>query len=481
MFNFSHSTRSFRFTETILATQRLKQHINFQSETKLQEWFRNVLQRIVAVLPMYFDRIHAFGSPLYGFDALPLSTTKYDAAVLDFLRRQENKGGPSMAISLVLNALETDNLQFGRGVVLVDRYDSHVELTPMERERQEWQAVYMRTTVHHGSTLTTSPLSRSPSHGSGSISSIMRRGRGSFAQRPSITAATLKITTSKRDVAATSEDDFLTSIMRAASHDSSGGSVQAHQVNMNVMEYAPETGPCSWPHTEWHGLVELLQDESAPATTSNSEEDRQTVTYRPPEPAVDEGRTVKRPLSLIALEHALPPSPPPPPPPPTKPASTSSFHVIRLSEYVWMCCIIKNEEDGKWHLRRSRGHSDEEIRAFLNDMSTKLKVSSLLDKPSLQDRVPTEPQHSSPGHDLDRVWQQFDEDHVQGFLRELKKSFRLRPQSPYMESLQDREATNASRKRQMRKRSRAVSHSESALAFFVGTDFVLEKPPHTIR
>jgi hypothetical protein len=427
-------------------------------------WFQKVLDRFMQIMPMYFDRIHAFASPLYAFDTTNLlaesriSDTN-DCTVLDFLRRHESKDGPSMAICIVMDAVRTHNLNFGRGFLA--SHESSATHTPMEKERREWHAVYMRTTGHAGGpSSSSSPLLRSPSHGGGSsLSTIIRRGRGSF------------LSSSKRDIT-TSEDEFsmsFTNIMRVASHDSTGIHKHAHHVNMNVMEYASETGPCSWPHTEWSSLVELIKDNFAPLRPLQQDGSisiREAVTCRQPEPkAAEEG------ASLIA--NGYDPPPPVPPPPPPAPTSTCSFHTIRLSDYLWMVAILKCEDDGKWHLRRARGHSDEEIRAFLNEMSLKLTVSSVFDKKNIDSakKTPRDPQHALPGNDLVRVWQGWDEMDMQGFLRELKKSFRLRPQSPYMERLR-RGATPRSN----RKRQRTVSHSDSAIAFFVGAGIELKQP-----
>jgi hypothetical protein len=270
----------------------------------------------------------------------------------------------------------------------------------------------------------------------------------------------------------TSEDEFsmsLTNIMRVASHDSTGIHKQAHHANMNVMEYASETGPCSWPHTEWSSLVELIKDNFAPSSPLQQDgaiSIGETVTYRQPEPKAEEKNS-----SPIAQEYDPTPPVPSPPPPPT---STCSFHAVRLSEYLWMAVILKCEEDGKWHLRRSRGHNDEEIRAFLNEMSLKLTVSTLFDKATIDSakKTPRDSQNTLPGKDLVRVWQGWDETDTQGFLRELKRSFQLRPQSPYAESLRRGGTPRLIRKRQQR----TVSHSDSAIAFFVGAGLELKQP-----
>lgn len=228
------------------------------------------------------------------------------------------------------------------------------------------------------------------------------------------------------------------------------------------MEYPPQTGPVSWPHSEWHTLVELVKEDLSPSTRDDGFTSVQAVTFRQPEPLkVDK----KGPPSALGL-------PPQAPPPPPKRASTSSFHLVRLSEYLSMVVIVKCEDDGKWHLRRTRGHSDEEIRVFLNEMALKLKVSILFG--SVNDfRQQLVDSKKEDDERLVQAWKQWDDEaNTQEFLRELKRSFHLRPQSPYMEKLRSRRGGKQSSRRRSKKRS--VDYGESALAFFVGNDIQLE-------
>lgn len=414
-------------------------------------------------MPVYFDRINAFASPLYGFDTMHMWADSkvhpehYDEPVLDFLRKHESKGGPSMAVCIVIDAINTNNVNFARGfVVRKPPESSNAQLTAEERERKEWQAVYMRSTVHYNSS--NSPMARSPSHGSGSISTIMRRSKGSSFRKGS-----------RNTIIPTTEDDFtrsLANIMRPVSQDST---TTAHHYQMSVMEYPPATGPVSWPYTEWTLLVDLVKEDLSPAQDDGFSSSVQAVTYRQPEPEV----LTKKPTSVA---FGLPP-PVQAPPPPSKPTTDSSFHLVRLSEYMTMIAIVKCEDDGKWHLRRTRGHTDEEIRVFLNEMALKLKVSVLFDKDSVETVKTAFRQNEShrqpPEQDLVRAWQQWDEANTQEFLRELKKSFQLRPQSPYMENLRNRGAIARGSSGRRRKKQRAVDYSESAMAFFMGPDLQL--------
>lgn len=45
-------------------------------------------------------------------------------------------------------------------------------------------------------------------------------------------------------------------------------------------------------------------------------------------------------------------------------------------EFFPVLVMVKGEEESRWHRRKSRGLPDNEIRAFLNEMATKLRVSN---------------------------------------------------------------------------------------------------------
>jgi hypothetical protein len=360
--------------------------------------------------------------------------------MVDFLRKHESKGGPSMAICIVIDAVATSNLNFERGFVVqtkpsFESSSTTQQFTPKELERKEWQAVYMRSTVHYNAIA--SPMSRSPSPGSGSISSIMRRSKGSSFR---------KSHNSRQSIG---EDDFarsFASIMRPSSQETTSSGMSSC---MNVMEYPPATGPVSWPYAEWTVVVELIKE--APC----QDDAVQAVTYRQPEPPKENVVSAAPSLDL--------------PPPPPKPATDSSFHLVRLSNVMTLVAIVKCEDDGKWHLRRTRGHSDEEIRVFLNEMALKLKVSILFDSIATVQKAFSDSNSSSKQlPDLVRAWQQGKSNN--GFLRDLKRSFQLRPQSPFMENFRSRGGVMTPGRR----KKRAVSYGESAMAFFVGSDLQLQ-------
>jgi hypothetical protein len=154
-----------------------------------------------------------------------------------------------------------------------------------------------------------------------------------------------------------------------------------------------------------------------------------------------------------------------------------------------MMVIVKEEDEGKWQLRRSRGHNDEEIRAFLDSLASKLRVSGLLSTDQISEaRVMPKGKEASTGYDLLSLWKgsrhenSDDSKNAKEFLRSLRESFGLKPQSPLIDnpyrglfgSGSSRNASTRSsvrRSRQRRKR-RALDHEESAIAFFLGEDMI---------
>jgi hypothetical protein len=280
----------------------------------------------------------------------------------------------------------------------------------------------------------------------------MRRSKGSSFRKGSRTTSS-------------GEDDFsrsLANIIRPAPQDTTATSSQSQ---MSVLEYPSETGPVSWPYTEWTLLVDLVKEDLSPKDDGTGSV--QAVSYRQPE------QPKEAPKNPTSVAFGLPPPVPTPPPPP---ASESSFHLVRLSKFTTMVAIVNCEDDGKWHLRRTRGHTDEEIRVFLNKIGLNLKVAVPFDKGSVEiakKKFRSKESQQMP-HDLVSMWQQWDESNTQHFLRELKKSFQLRPQSPYMDNLRNRFGKRVGANASGHKKQRAtVNYSESAMAFFMGPDLLL--------
>lgn len=105
--------------------------------------------------------------------------------------------------------------------------------------------------------------------------------------------------------------------------------------------------------------------------------------------------------------------------------------------------MVKGEEESRWHRRKARGLSDEEIRSFLDDMASKLRVSNrFLELKTCQTarvkvRDPLAPRVR--GRDLglrDAEWQSEileDNDELQDEVLELmKEAFNISANSPML-------------------------------------------------
>jgi hypothetical protein len=113
-----------RFLETIVSARKVKMHLIAaeHKETALILWLKTTFQDYLSIMPLVFDIIHSFATPLYGFDQQILleatqnertfmndrkSVVDLDHLVVDFLRRHEKAGGNAMAVAIVL---DTDGL-----------------------------------------------------------------------------------------------------------------------------------------------------------------------------------------------------------------------------------------------------------------------------------------------------------------------------------------------------------------------------------
>jgi hypothetical protein len=109
-----------RFLETIVSARQVKMHLVAaeHKETALFLWMKTTFQDYLSIMPLMFDSIHSFATPLYGFDQQILleatqnertfmndrkSVVDFDHVVVEFLRRQEKAGGSAMAVAIVLD------------------------------------------------------------------------------------------------------------------------------------------------------------------------------------------------------------------------------------------------------------------------------------------------------------------------------------------------------------------------------------------
>jgi hypothetical protein len=203
----------------------------------------------------------------------------------------------------------------------------------------------------------------------------------------------------------------------------------------------------SWPLTEWRELTTILRNEvhpneMGPAMTFRSkEEDQLTI-----------------------------------------------FHVSSLSKYLWFVAIAKAPppETYTWiRMARasSQASSEDDVRTFVDEMASKLRVSNLIDKAWIEqknrrdvssDTIDGAQMHAKSGRMLSaqELVSEWTEPKTQEYLRTLKSHFGLRPQSPMMEPLKSpyqRNYYSHEKKARSHYREKAALE-ESAAVWFLGAD-----------
>ena len=383
---------------------------------------RKTLQGLISIFPIVFDRIQAFSKPLYGFhgivpNRIPLggfhvgSSEDLETEVLEFLRHQERGGGVSIAVSVVLDAVAVKAKKIERGFALYDNAAVPSHQSDLDAALMEWPAVYMRTTLHHG-------LQHSSS--SHSLLDNMRRTSRSHMDKSS------------------NSNDGSSGMLRPRSHDSSKQVSHVGKSELNVLEYAPQSGgpSRSWPHASWKSLVAVLTG------TGEGSDD--------PEDGVDVDMDMGRPtlfnniervsLRNLELDFALP----------SwgldssfrggldRGSSTrklnrnneqTTFHISAISDYMWLVVMIKPIEESRWHRRRASKLADDEIADFLSDFSRRLRMAGMYQVSRAHEVRKETTKKGSMGAELmkelvkERIW---DDEHVQMFLQSVKEGFRLR-------------------------------------------------------
>lgn len=496
-----------RFAETILTAQKTKGHLNLSSKTCMQVWMRQTLQHVMSILPIVFDRIQAFAKPMYGFQdgsepstsvPLPLGATQdLESMVLEFLRRQEKAGGPSMAVSVVLDAGRTSNLSIERGCTVFETPALEIaQMEDSEAARLQWPAVYMRTTAHHGA-LTAAAVPGGLLGGIRRSSSrkdrVGRPGSRSHEDEGNNHAQGSHILRSwSNDVAPTNTN---------------GGHFE--NKGLNVLEYAPEVGSVasSWPHSEWSSLVGALTGTGEPSVGSANGETSKASIFDRLE------RTSSRNLAevdLISLplpkwtevsgsnfsEESLPTASPTSSRKQLRFNAQTSFHISSLSDYMWLVVMVKVGEESRWHRRRASKAVEDEVQEFVNGLGTLLRVADWFRASHarlLRQKASDSSFVSSSGiHDFDladevkieRLW---DDDDTQDFLLSIKEAFKLRSNHISLaEPLKSSHkisfrsiATKKSPRRIQRGTPRALLHRSSlqasAAALFLGKELM-----HTI-
>ena len=398
---------------------------------------------VVDLLPIYMDKVRAFGGPLYGFGVEELFAgtpqSVVEGSIQEFLKRCTG----TVAVAVVLDAEQTSNLYLERGVQL-EEPEMPDEVLP---NHVAWPAVYLRSTMHQAAT----PVrSHSRANSSSSSSSLLRR------------------------------DGSQGSLSRKSSTGLSGRSLDVH-----VMEYRPQSGKATtFPHTEWDSLVEILprnhhltQSPSDPALSSHVSpgtamrpryvvEEVSAVTYRGGEQD-DDGKdgameSIQERSSLFNILDSSPAT--------ETSGPSSTFHVIPLSRYLTLAVIVKHEQEGSlWQRRRSK-MPDEDIRAFLEETAGKLRVANYFTDrvvprtKTMPLKLPSSPMASESDLKdyVDHVKEAFGLKQV-NTLQETMRSFAKSPFLPQR---------TPGRNRRRRAPPRAVPMEESAQTFFLGAELI---------
>jgi hypothetical protein len=415
-------------------------------DTRLSVWFHTSFQEVVSLLPLYMDRVRAFSGPLHGFDTTPMFQDvklrhDWDGAVTNFLRRQEKAGGPPTAVAIVLDAQSTSNLHVERGFWFAANTNLEQQNPEEYGARVLWPAVYLRSTIHMAAA--------AAAGSSGSLSGLLRS-----------TAVSSKTSL----LSSWSSSDI---VKTGSGRNSSEQVSQAAQMNnyWNVMEYGPDEGRAvhSWPHSEWDALMALLDNKSSlqvgssdasdlatsrhlDASESRLAEEPVAVTYMDED---EEARTSsdnmldmeEHALSLFSttLEEITPSSPRAAllkSSNQEKKQQQSTFHVVSLSAFLSMVVIVKGEEESRWHHRRRSRLGDEEIRSFLDDMASKLRVAKQF-APSRLPNIKNNVDSRNPARlkPLTEDMIGWSDENVKSFLKQVKGTFGLRPANPLQESL----------------------------------------------
>jgi hypothetical protein len=243
-------------------------------------------------------------------------------------------------------------------------------------------------------------------------------------------------------------------------------------VKSDEVSYQEYTADGSWPLTEWSELVAIVRNEV------NPEELGPALTFRAKEE--EQSATPNR----------------------TGDSTASYFHVVALSSCAWLVAIVKDQayaSDGsRWNLRISRGtqSSEENIRAFLDELALKLRVHNLVanvneslaamreqDVARISNKIETtKNQHdkrSKKGPDLsiEDLCSEWNEANTNEWLRSVKDHFGLRPQSPGVEALHSPYFVSKGRTQSLGRmrtfrRRRDKTAEDSAAALFLGSDLM---------
>lgn len=331
------------FMETVLSAQRVKRNLDqiCQKSTALAFWMKTTFQDFLTIMPIFFDRIHTFFPPLYGFDQqILLEETQQersysngngkplvdlDELVLGFLRKQEKAGGTETAVTIVLapdvkddndvtgnstnfimlpTTSKTDALQntsktlngLSQSQIPAHRVElgfaingttenannrnpanGEQESHTSDSHRKRWPPIYMRSSTRLTSSLARTGSSHSVASSRLNLISGIRRNSTTFASSVSMTTSTGLMSQSSR-TSWTSESPRSSPKLTSRSKKQTTPSLLTHG---NVFEYEADSSSQSWPHSEWDSLVKLLSGLDGTTSSANISADLSTTPTGP--------------------------------------------------------------------------------------------------------------------------------------------------------------------------------------------------------
>lgn len=264
---FSHtsSLSIFRFAGTLIKLRKWQEligkgHGHSCAQTR---WVIQAHHHILSLLPIYFDRIYTFASPLYGFDTTSLWATVdktkqwplWNEVVFQFLRQQE-KAGNTAAVCLALetssDARPDRGYQLGRAQSISNNVDRVADGAC-------WHAMYLRSTMRLAEQTVLDP---SP-HAAGPLSSqasLLGSWGGSHLSLASPALQASRKKASKRKSHINQSPSFLNRKTSSARIDA-----------CPVLEYALDSADATtWPHSMWERVSFLLSNEKLRNTAAES-------------------------------------------------------------------------------------------------------------------------------------------------------------------------------------------------------------------
>lgn len=389
------------FANTLASIRQWKHSLPSQSlHNRASQWMHWSIGQVKSLLPIYFDRVRAFASPLYGFDVSKLllrrvssftddSSTNWNSMVQDFLRNHaRNSASYEIALALVFEATSFGSYRIEQGYSISRLEDSPKSTTKSTTDcagaletrtaLEKWPAVYLRSSsrLGHVSICQQSPHASSVWSSQGSL----RRGVGPSS--PPV---------AKR------KQTLLSPSPLVSTH--KGWSIGCS------LEYAPDVGDAySFPHTKWEPLGSLLEAKPPRHLGSRVRPEVSDVRSHYFEHEVKVAEPTKPVNSSIfsfhwndsrqnqqsnAISHGQ--------------RLQSSYHIISVAEHLKLAVIVEGRlDEPKRHERRNSTNS-EDVRAFLRALARRLSVRALIWKDSVSSlKVKTSKQRFSklPSIDL---------------------------------------------------------------------------------